>query len=117
MDAIQAAILSFRLLRLDAVSHRRRENAALYRSLLDSNHVVLTHKKPDEVNTYHTFVIQCDRRDRLQEYLTEHGIGTAIHYPRPIHLQPAAATLGYRAGGRIQVDSATISASFSSGIL
>ena len=98
MDALQAAILSFRASRLGAVSERRRENAAQYRSLLDPEHVTVPPEMPWEVNTYHTFVIQCDRRDQLQAYLTNHGVETAIHYPRPIHLQPAAATLGYRSG-------------------
>ena len=98
MDALQAAILNFRASRLNAVSERRRENAAQYRSLLDPERVSVPQEKPWEINTYHTFVIQCDRRDELQAYLAEHGIETAIHYPLPIHLQPAAAALGYRSG-------------------
>src|SRR5262249_44089843 len=51
-----------------------------------------------EFNTFHTFVIQVDRRDELKAYLEREGIGTAIHYPRPIHLQPAARDLGYKPG-------------------
>ena len=53
---------------------------------------------PAEFNTFHTFVVQVGRRDELQTYLAAHGIGTAIHYPVPIHLQPAAADLGYGVG-------------------
>ena len=52
----------------------------------------------EEFNTYHTYVIQCDRRDELQRHLAGCGIGTAIHYPVPIHLQPAASHLGYKKG-------------------
>jgi dTDP-4-amino-4,6-dideoxygalactose transaminase len=52
----------------------------------------------EEFNTFHTFVVQIDRRDELQAYLKERGIKTAIHYPVPIHLQPAARALGYKMG-------------------
>ena len=49
-------------------------------------------------NSWHTFVIQVDRRDELKDYLMQRGIETAIHYPVPIHLQPAARDLGYAKG-------------------
>jgi len=51
-----------------------------------------------EFNTYHTFVIQVDRRDELKAHLVERQIGSAIHYPLPLHLQPAAIHLGHKAG-------------------
>ena len=98
MDSLQAAILTFRLGRLDDTIRRRRAHAALYRERLDPGHVFIAEDRQREFNTYHTFVIQTDRRDALQAFLKAHGIGTAIHYPVPIHLQPAAADLGYRAG-------------------
>jgi dTDP-4-amino-4,6-dideoxygalactose transaminase len=47
---------------------------------------------------YHTFVLQTDHRDDLRQHLADNGIGSAIHYPVPIHLQPAAAYLGYKPG-------------------
>jgi len=47
---------------------------------------------------YHTFVIEADHRDELRSYLADCGVDTAIHYPVPIHLQPAAAELGYARG-------------------
>lgn len=98
MDSLQAAILTFRLGRLDDTIGRRRANAALYRDCLDPAHVFVARDREREFNTYHTFVIQVDRRDELQAFLKARGVGTAIHYPVPIHLQPAAAGLGYRAG-------------------
>ena len=52
----------------------------------------------DEFNTYHTFVIQVDQRDQLRKILEENGIETSIHYPVPIHLQPASKKYGYRIG-------------------
>lgn len=98
MDSLQAAILRFRLGRLDDIIARRRANAALYRERLDPSHVFVPAERERAFDTYHTFVIQADRRDKLQAFLRDRGIGTAIHYPVPIHLQPAAADLGYRAG-------------------
>jgi dTDP-4-amino-4,6-dideoxygalactose transaminase len=98
MDTLQAAIIDFRLGRLDEITQRRRQNAARYRSLLDPRHVFVPPDRQIEFNTYHTFVIQTDRRDALQKHLADQGIGSAIHYPIPIHLQPAAAALGHKAG-------------------
>jgi dTDP-4-amino-4,6-dideoxygalactose transaminase len=98
MDVLQAAILRYRLKLLPQVIERRRRNAALYRKLLDPAHVQLPPDRRAEFNTWHTFVIQVDRRDELQAWLAERGVGTAIHYPTPIHLQPAARSLGYRRG-------------------
>ena len=52
----------------------------------------------DEFNTYHTFVIQVENRDKLKKHLKNKGIETAIHYPIPIHLQKASKFLGYKKG-------------------
>lgn len=98
MDTVQAAILRYRLTRLPQITERRRKNAALYDRLLDTKAVSISAETPAEYNTYHTYVIQADRRDELQRNLAERGVGTAIHYPVPIHLQPAARELGYRKG-------------------
>ena len=98
MDSLQAAILNFRLSKLDTVINKRRKNADLYRKNLSQKYVDLPHDSDTDFNTYHTFVIQCEKRDQLAEYLKVNGIQTAIHYPIPIHLQPAALQLGYRKG-------------------
>ena len=55
-------------------------------------------KKKNEFNTYHTFVVQVPNRNNLQKHLLKKNIQTAIHYPVPIHLQPAAKKLGYKKG-------------------
>jgi dTDP-4-amino-4,6-dideoxygalactose transaminase len=94
MDTFQAAILLKRLETLGGVSEARRKNAALYRALLDPALVYSPPCRNIEYNTFHTFVVQVDDRDGLQAYLRSRGIGTAIHYPIPIHLQPAARDLG-----------------------
>lgn len=98
MDTLQAAILRYRFTRLDRIIERRRANAALYRKLLDPDLVFAPPERDYEFNTYHTYVVQVDHRGALQKYLGERGIGTAIHYPIPIHLQPAAACLGHKLG-------------------
>ena len=98
MDTLQAAILRFRLTRLDFVIERRRKNAALYKALLDPRLVFIPPEKPHEFIAYHTFVVQVDNRDALSAHLADCGIGTAIHYPIPIHLQPAAAYLQHKLG-------------------
>lgn len=98
LDTVQAAILKLRLERLPEVIAARRRNAALYRRLLDPAHVFMPAEAAAEFNTYHTCVVQLERRDELQKFLAERGIGSAIHYPIPIHRQPAAASLGWGAG-------------------
>jgi dTDP-4-amino-4,6-dideoxygalactose transaminase len=98
LDVLQAAILNYRLDKLPEVIARRRANAALYQRLLNHRQIVVPPCRQDEYNTFHTFVVQVDRRDALQSYLREIGIRTAIHYPIPIHLQPAAGKLKYKKG-------------------
>jgi dTDP-4-amino-4,6-dideoxygalactose transaminase len=98
MDVLQAAVLNYRLDKLPDVIAKRRETAALYQRLIKHEKVFVPPCRQDEFNTFHTFVIQAERRDELQAHLRACGIKTAIHYPVPIHLQPAAASLGYRTG-------------------
>lgn len=99
LDTLQAALLRMRLGRLDDVIERRRRNVALYRALLEGlEEVFLPPCRQIEFNTFHTLVAQVERRDALRDHLRAHGVDTAIHYPVPLHLQPAAAELGYRRG-------------------
>jgi dTDP-4-amino-4,6-dideoxygalactose transaminase len=98
MDTLQAAILRYKLEVLPGVIERRRSNAALYGELLDPAHVFTAPERDVEFNTYHTFVIQVERRDELKAHLAEQQIGSAIHYPLPLHLQQAARALGHKAG-------------------
>jgi dTDP-4-amino-4,6-dideoxygalactose transaminase len=98
MDTLQAAILRHRLANVDDVIRRRRRNADTYRELLSPSAVWFPRETVDQFNSYHLFVIQSERRDALRAQLAARGIGTKIHYPTPIHLQPAAQHLGYRRG-------------------
>jgi dTDP-4-amino-4,6-dideoxygalactose transaminase len=98
MDNVQAAILNFRLKNLNNVITKRRENVQKYLSYLNPKFYFFPEEKEKEFNTYHTFVLQFKRRNQLKKYLYKNGISTAIHYPLPIHLQPAAKFLNYKKG-------------------
>jgi len=98
MDTLQAAVLTYRLGKLPEVIAKRRANAALYQGLLRHEKIFVPPCRNEEFNTFHTFVVQVDRRDELQAHLKDRGIKTAIHYPVPIHLQPAARSLGHKPG-------------------
>jgi len=98
LDSVQAAILLARLERLEASVDRRRENALVYKSELNDLPILLPQEKTKVRSAYHTFVIQAPQRDELQQFLASKGIGTSVHYPKPIHLQPAASYLGYKLG-------------------
>lgn len=98
LDVIQAAILIYRLEKLEDVIRRRRENAADYINILKPKHIFWPAQNKRYFDTFHTFVIQVDRREELITYLGQKGVQTAIHYPVPIHLQPAAKNLGYSRG-------------------
>lgn len=98
MDTIQAAILLKRLPLLDGVIAKRRANAQKYREKITAPEMILPQCGDLEFNTFHTFIVKTENRNALKEYLLENGIETAIHYPTPIHLQPAAKSLGYQQG-------------------
>lgn len=88
LDEMQAAILRVKLRRLETWNDRRRELAALYQSLL-ADVLTLPVEPPETRHVFHQFVVRHPRRDTLRNYLLEHGIHAQIHYPVPIHLQPA----------------------------
>lgn len=87
LDTLQAVILRMRLTKIKGYINKRRENVALYRKKLNSNHVFIPPCKEKEFNTFQTFVIQVDNRDALQTFLKENGVESNVHYPVPIHKQ------------------------------
>ncbi len=98
MDTLQAAVLRVKLRYLEGWIEARRRNAALYTQLLTGNRVVTPTERSDSRHVYHLYVVRTPQRDALQAYLRERGIGAAIHYPVPIHLQPFYAEDGFRRG-------------------
>lgn len=99
LDALQAAFLRVKLPWLDRWNERRRLLANRYRTLLaDCPSVQPLAVRPSVEPVYHQFVVRCQKREKLMAYLAERGIQTAVHYPRPVHLQPAFAFLDQPAG-------------------
>jgi len=98
LDTMQAAVLRIKLRYLDRWNEARREHAALYDRLLMESGLVLPRSMPDVEHVYHLYVVQAEQRDRLLAKLRERGVGAALHYPVPIHLQEAYRERGVRPG-------------------
>ena len=96
LDAVQAAVLRAKLERLPQWNRRRREIAELYRQLLDSTDVILPFEPDGFASAYHLFAIRSRDRDSIRQALLGKNIECGIHYPVPLHLQPACRDLGYR---------------------
>jgi dTDP-4-amino-4,6-dideoxygalactose transaminase len=94
MEGIQGAILNVKLARLEAWNEARRRHAAIYDEELAGTDVVTPHRSPEGTHVYHCYTIRTSQRDLLQASLKAAGVGTAIHYAIPAHLQPAYADLG-----------------------
>jgi dTDP-4-amino-4,6-dideoxygalactose transaminase len=97
LDTLQAAMLLVKMKYLDQWTEARRSKAAIYQDEL-KDVVRIPMDSPHEYSVYHTFVIQTERRDELQEFLLKQGIETKVHYPIPIHLQVSASSLDYPPG-------------------
>ncbi|MEW6240213.1 MAG: DegT/DnrJ/EryC1/StrS family aminotransferase [Chloroflexota bacterium] len=98
LDEMQAAILRVKLRHLDRWNARRRELARLYDELLADTGLTLPAQPKDAVHVYHQYVIRHPQRERLKAFLKENGVQTIVHYPVPVHLQPAYHDLGYSLG-------------------
>jgi len=94
LDAIQAAVLGVKLKYLERWTERRRSRAARYDAAFDGTNVRPVRALPDRRHVYHLYVVRVGDRDALGEALRERGIGSGIHYPLPLHLQPAYSRLG-----------------------
>lgn len=102
LDALQAAIVSVKLVHLDNWTQARQNNATKYRSLFSQKGLIETIQLPVERESrhiYNQFVIMVpDRRDELRAFLAQAGIGTEVYYPVALHLQECFTYLGYRPG-------------------
>ena len=101
LDALQAAVLQVKLRHLDAWTQGRQANADRYRQLLAESTlpVILPEAKPYQTrHIYNQFVIRSPQRDPLQAHFKNHGVGTEVYYPLPLHLQNCFAHLGYKQG-------------------
>lgn len=99
LDECQAAFLSVKLKHLPEWTNQRQQIARWYHDALqDIPELVLPAVHPGATHVYHVYMVRTPGRNELQQYLTEQGIGTLIHYPVPPHLQNAYAHLGFRKG-------------------
>jgi len=98
MDGIQAAVLSVKLPYLDDWNAGRQKAAARYRALLERMPLTLPHEAVGRSHVWHLYVVRHAERDVLRAVLAEAGIATGVHYPTPVHLQPAYAELDYGPG-------------------
>lgn len=89
LDEIQAAMLSVKLRHLEIEISYRRKIADLYLKGIVHSEIILPVKEQDSSHAWHVFVVRCKNRDALQQYLSEHGLQTLIHYPIPPHQQQA----------------------------
>ena len=96
LDALHAAVLQVKLRHLDAWNDKRRWAAQRYRELLRGAAVTLPATSADAEPVYHLFVLRVAERDRVLQLLKAAGVGGGVHYPIPLHLQPAYAHLGYK---------------------
>lgn len=109
LDELQAAILRVRLLHLDAENEARRRLAVAYDEQLSGLPLTLPVVRRGDHHVYHLYAIRTARREELRVHLRERGIGMAVHYPVPVHLQPAYARLGYRRGSLPVTEGAALS--------
>jgi dTDP-4-amino-4,6-dideoxygalactose transaminase len=99
LDNLQAAILGVKLPYLDEWNSARRQHAKMYDQLLSDDRIITPLVADYSEPVWHLYVVRVKERDALKAYLwDEYRIGTGIHYPIPIHLQPAYRELGYREG-------------------
>lgn len=104
LDTLQATMLRAKLKHLDEWNQKRRRAASLYNQALQDSDVITPVETPEAAHVYYVYVIRSSRRDELQRHLKEAGIGTAIHYPIPIHQQPFYAHNGMRHGDLSNVE-------------
>ena len=98
LDTLQAAILRVKLKYINSWNEARRNHASSYRKLLQNTDIILPTEQKDNKHIYHIFAVRVADRDNLLNKLKNEGIGAGIHYPIPLHLQPAYRYLGYKKG-------------------
>jgi dTDP-4-amino-4,6-dideoxygalactose transaminase len=103
LDEIQAAVLRVKLRALDQENARRRQLARLYDAAPAGTPLGLPQVREQAEHVYHLYVVRSRQRDGLRDHLKAQGVGTAVHYPAPVHLQPAYQGRVELGGGRLPV--------------
>ncbi|MDA1185438.1 MAG: DegT/DnrJ/EryC1/StrS family aminotransferase, partial [Acidobacteria bacterium] len=98
MDGIQGAVLGVKLRHLERWTDERRRLAAGYERLLEGTVALTPVERPGVRHVYHVYAVRLRQRDAWRAHLLQQGIQTGVHYPVPVHLQPAYRDLGYTTG-------------------
>lgn len=98
MDALNAAVIRFRLKKVDEVILKRQENINFFRKKINSSEFKIPDCEKNQFNSFTMFVCQAEKRDELQKYLVANGIQSLIYYGTPLHLQEASKILNYKVG-------------------
>jgi dTDP-4-amino-4,6-dideoxygalactose transaminase len=99
LDSIQAIVANHLLKKIDLITRARIAHASRYDELLGGiKQITIPPRPADVVQVYHIYVIRAERRDQLQAFLLKNGVDAKVHYPVPMHLQPAAKVYGYKTG-------------------
>ena len=99
LDSIQAIVANHLLKKLDYITESRINNAQFYdEELLKVQEITIRERKSNTKQVFHIYVIRARERNKLQKFLINNGVDAKVHYPLPMHLQPAAKDLGYKEG-------------------
>ena len=99
LDTVQAVVARHMLEKIDRITCSRVSNAAYFDQELSAiSQITIPAREKEIYQVYHLYQILCEDRDALQAYLIANGVDAKVHYPTPMHLQPAAAYLGYQEG-------------------
>ena len=98
MDGVQGAVLGVKLRHLEAWTEARRQHAGEYARQLAGTPALTPVERPGTRHVYHVYVVRLPERDSFRARLSDAGVQTGVHYPIPVHLQPAYRDLGYQAG-------------------
>ena len=99
LDTIQAVVARHLMTKIEAITNSRVRNSRYFDEQLAAiAQIVVPARDPDIFQVFHIYSILCERRDELQRYLSANGVDAKVHYPTPMHLQPAASFLGHTVG-------------------
>lgn len=99
LDTVQAVVARHMLRKLDHITESRISNSSYFDERLGAiRQIKVPHREPNIKQVYHLYVVRAERRDELKDHLVGHGVDAKVHYPIPMHLQPAAKFLGHKRG-------------------
>lgn len=99
LDTLQAIVANHLLDKIETITDKRIENGTYFdKQFADIKEITIPHRDPNTKQVFHIYVLRAERRDELVEFLVKEGVDAKVHYPIPMHLQPAAQEYGYQRG-------------------